>query len=73
MLVTQLGRGGPGPVLSLACHLLEVGNEADVQCPDLGREREAWLTEGPLDGNPPSSDQKLLVNFQPSCLGLGIT
>ena len=36
-------------------------------------EREARLTEGPLDGDPPSSDQKLLVNFKPSCLGLGIT
>lgn len=44
MLVTQLGRGGAGPVLTLAHHLRDVENEADVQYPELGTEGEAQLT-----------------------------
>lgn len=60
VLVTELVRGSTGPVLSLACHLLEGGNEADVQCPGLGTDREAWLAQGSLDGDPQGVTRRLL-------------
>lgn len=47
VMLTQLGRGGARPVLTLAHHLLEGENEAGVQCPELGSEGEAQLTQGP--------------------------
>lgn len=59
MLVTELGVGGLGLCSPLACHLLETGNEADAQCPDLGTEGEARLTAWTTRWSPPGSDQKL--------------
>lgn len=47
-MLTQLGRvGGGRHVLTLAHLLLDGENEASVQCPELGSEGEAQLTQGP--------------------------